>query len=292
MLSYLFNMAGATTYNYDYQPAALTRLPTLENGGAVLNEVEVSEGDTVWSILGEPVELEPGIEILSTDGPVIYEGGTITMPQLSVTFEYVDGITWEDGEPLKQEDFELGIKISCDPESGAVSLRLCESRESVDFASDTEYTINYMPGVLWPEYFAWSLAYYFPSHQVLADGRNLADVPAREWATLPEIAETPLSTGPYRIVEWQKGQRIIFEANPYYYGEPPAIPNVIVSFIEDSNQAVSQLLTGEVDVLGNQDLEAGAGVARVLEAAEEGQLQAYTIASPTWEHLDMNLFTK
>lgn len=289
VLSYLVRAAGATSYSYDYQAKALTQLPTLENGGATLTTVEAQAGDTVWSIDGERVELAPGVEVVNADGETVsYTDGTVPMQQLAVTFTYTDGITWDDGEPLKQADWELGLRISCDPTSGAVSLGLCESRASVDFASDTSYTITYLPGALWAEYSVYALSYVAPSHQVLADGRRLADVPASEWATLPEVAETPLSTGPYRIVEWQKGQRIIFEANPYYYQGAPGIPNVVVAFIEDTNQAVAQLLNGSIDVLGAQELAGGSEVQVVLDAAEAGTIQAEVIASPTWEHVDMN----
>jgi ABC-type transport system substrate-binding protein len=85
---------------------------------------------------------------------------------------------------------------------------------------------------------------------------------------------------------------MVFEANPYYYDEGPAIPNVIISFIPDSNQAVAQLLNGSIDVISNFDLEAGAETGVVLEAAEAGELQAFPITSPTWEHVDMNLFAR
>jgi ABC-type transport system substrate-binding protein len=288
-LADLVNFSEGSTYNYDYQAEALTQLPTLENGGAVLSEVEVSEGDLVLDINSETRELEAGMEIRNTDGEVItYEGGSVTMPQLSVTFEYVDGITWEDGEPLKQADFELSARISCDPEVGRVSYTLCESREEIEFHNDTSYTIHYVPGALWPEYFVYSIAFYFPSHQVLADGRNLADVPASEWATLAEIAEQPLSSGPYRLVEWQKGQRMVFEANPYYYKGEPAVQNVIVSFVPDTTQLVAQLLNGTIDVVGPNDLDAGAELEVLFEAADEGALQVFRIPNPTWEHVDMN----
>jgi ABC-type transport system substrate-binding protein len=288
-LSDLVSFSEASTYNYDYQTNALTQLPTLENGGATLSEVEVSEGDLVLDINSETRELEPGMEINNAAGETItYEGGSVTMPQLSVTFEYVDGITWADGEPLKQADFEMSARISCDPEVGRVSYILCDSRERIEFHDDTSYTIHYVPGALWPEYFVYSIAFYFPSHQVLADGRNLADVPASEWATLPEIAEQPLSNGPYSLVEWEKGQRMVFEANPFYHGGEPAIQNVIVTFVPDTTQLVAQLLNGTIDVVGPNDLDAGAELEVLFEAADEGALQVFRIPNPTWEHVDMN----
>jgi ABC-type transport system substrate-binding protein len=290
--SLLISAVPATTFSYDYQAKALTELPTIENGGAVNEDVEVSEGDLVWNTSGEAVELAPGVEVVTADGETVtFESGTLTMKQLAVTFEYIEGITWEDGEPLKAADFELGAAIDCDPESGAVSFTVCESQADVEVTSDTSYTITYLPGVQWPEYFVQGLSAY-PSHQELSDGRVLADVPASEWSTLPEIVDDPLSSGPYVLESWEKGQSMTFTANPNYYGGEPAVQTIVIKFIADTNQAVAQLLTGEVDVLGQATLGAGSEVQTVLDAAAAGDVQAFTIASPTWEHIDMNLFTK
>lgn len=281
-----------TSYSYDYQAKALTELPTLENGGAVNSEVEVTAGDKVWNTAGEAVELAPGVEIVNAAGETVtYESGSVTMKQLAVTFTYKDGIKWEDGESLKSADFELGNKIDCDPASGSVSLSICESRQGVEFTSDTSYTVTYLPGVQWPEYMIYTLSAY-PSHQVLADGRKLADVPASEWQNLPEITEDPLSIGPYILESWEKGQSMTFVANPNFYGGEPKVKKIVIKFIADTQQAVAQLLTGEVDVLGTETLGAGAEVETVLQAAEAGEVQGFTIASPTWEHIDMNLFVK
>ncbi|WP_298402589.1 ABC transporter substrate-binding protein [uncultured Chloroflexus sp.] len=288
----LLGVPSTTSYDYDYQPVGLDGLSTIENGRATNVDVEVKEGDIVWTTDGEAKPLAPGIEITTADGETItYQGGTVKMKQLTVTDKWISGITWEDGEPLKKADFELAYKINCDPKSGATSLTFCESIAKVDFISDTEYTVTFHPGVQWPTYFTGSLGYY-PSHQVLSDGRKLADVPAEEWQTLPEIIERPLSTGPYVLKEWAKGQSMTFEANPNYYKGEVKIKRVIIKFIADTNQAVAQLLTGEVDVLGSETLGAGAEVQTVIEAGNRGEIQAFVVPSPTWEHIDMNLFTK
>ncbi|MGQ9612223.1 ABC transporter substrate-binding protein [Chloroflexus sp.] len=289
----LLGVPATTTYDYDYQPVGLDGLSTIESGRATNVDVEVKEGDIVWNTDGEAVPLAPGVEIVNAAGETItYQGGTVTMKQLTVTDKWISGITWEDGEPLKKADFELAYKINCDPESGAVSLTYCNSIAKIDFTSDTEYTVTFHPGVQWPTYFAGAGLGAYPSHQVLSDGRRLADVPAAEWQTLPEIIERPLSNGPYVLKEWVKGQSMTFEANPNYYKGEVKIKKVIIKFIADTNQAVAQLLTGEVDVLGSETLGAGAEVQTVIEAGNRGEIQAFVVASPTWEHIDMNLFTK
>lgn len=290
MVNQLIGIIPATTYNYDYQALDLKSVPTLENGGATLTEVEVNAGDLVWTTGGEPAELAEGVEVRNSAGEVVtFSGEPIKMQQLKVTFEYNDGITWEDGEPLKQADFELGVKIDCDPESGATSFTLCRSRQSIEYEGDLKHTITYLPGALWPEYSIYTISAY-PSHQVLSDGRRLADVPASEWATLPEIAEDPLSAGPYVVESWEKGQRLVLAANPNFYAGEPAIKQITIQFIADTNQAVAQLLTGDVDLVDKTTLGAGPELETVLREAEAGTIQVHTTASPTWEHVDFNLF--
>ncbi len=215
----------------------------------------------------------------------------LTMKQLVVTYPF-QSYTWSDGTPGSIADFELSYKIDCDQTGGALGYVTCESIQDVVFSTDAlEYTVTYLPGVQSPTYFLPPFGPY-PSHQVLADGRNLADVPAAEWATLPEIAETPLSWGPYMVTEWIKGQSMTLAANPYYAGEV-ATPNVIFVFVADTNQAVAQLLNGDVDYLDDSTLGAGAEVQTVIDAANStGSGAVRDRRRPTWEHIDINLFTK
>ncbi len=62
-------------------------------------------------------------------------------------------------------------------------------------------------------------------------GKKLADVPAKDWATLHEIAENPIGTGPYIIKEWKKGEKISYEANPYYCKGKPKTPKIVITFL-------------------------------------------------------------
>jgi ABC-type transport system substrate-binding protein len=282
-----------TSLDYDYQANLFfTQLPTLENGGAVLNSIDVAEGDMVIDATGNLAELAAGMQIKDGEGNVVdYAGGPTTMQQMVLTWVLEDGVMWSDGQPLVAADVELGYKITCDPESGAVDYTTCERTAGVEVVDDTTHIVTLVPGYTPPEYFLIQFGWY-PSHRVLSDGRTLADVPAAEWTTLPEIAESPIDTGPYMITAWDKGQSMTFEANPFFYKGAPTTPNVIIKFVADTNQAVAQLLTGDVDVLFAETLGAGAEVVTVKEAADAGQVAFYSKASATWEHIDFNLFTK
>lgn len=284
---------AVSTYDYDYQPVFQDGLSTLESGLATNNAVEVKAGDMVYSAAGETVALEKGVNIIDADGnPVEYDGASaVKMPQLVVNYKMKD-YTWSDGTKGSVADLELGAKIDCDKESGAVTFILCDAALDKKFAADKlELTVTYAPGYQDPTYMLYPFGIY-PAHQVLADGRNLKDVPAAEWQTLPELAETPLAFGPYYVKEWVKGQSITLAKNPHYAGEV-ATPNVIFVLLADTNQAVAQLLNGDVDYLDDSTLGAGAEVQTVIDAAKTTGKVKYEISgSSTWEHIDVNLFTK
>ena len=282
-----------TQYDYDFQARMQTELSTLESGLAVNNDVEANAGDMVYNIAGEPVALEEGVQVFDKDNnEVTFDGTTpVPMKQLVVTYQ-MNPFTWSDGTPGTIADFELSQTIDCDPDSGATTFTTCESIQEVVWGADAlEYTVTYLPGVQSPTYMLAPFAPY-PSQRVISDGRVLADVPAAEWQTLPEVTETPLSWGPYMVKEWNKGQSIVLEANPYYEGDV-ATPNVIFVFVADTNQAVAQLLNGDVDYLDDSTLGAGAEVQTVIDAANStGNVQYEISGSATWEHIDINLFTK
>jgi ABC-type transport system substrate-binding protein len=290
-----------TSYNYDYQAVALKQLPTIENGGTKLSEVDVKAGDMVWTTSAEAVALAKDVEVVDSKGETVkYDGSSpLKMNQLAVTFQYVDGLKWEDGTPITKADWELTNKITCDKESGATTYQTCNSTQKVDITSDTEYTRTFLPGALDPTYFTLVIDPYglYSANQVIQSdgpykGKKLSEVPAKDWATLPEVAEHPLSNGPYKLVSWDKGQKMVFEANPNYFKGEPKVKKVTIQFVEDTNQAVAQLLTGDIDVLEKATLGAGAEVETVLKAAKEGKIQVVSGGSPTWEHMDMNLFLK
>ncbi|MBK8051677.1 MAG: peptide ABC transporter substrate-binding protein [Anaerolineales bacterium] len=278
--------------NYDFAPfpGYQDALSTIENGLATNNDVEVKAGDTVYSKDGEPVTLEKDAVVFDKDGnEVTYDGTSpLTMKQLVVDYKFLP-VTWSDGTPVSIADFQLAQKIDCDKESGATSFITCESIQDIQWADDGSlaFTVTYLPGVQTPTYFLSPFDHPYPSHQVTTDGRTLADVPAAEWLTLKEIAELPLSFGPYMVKEWNKGQNLVLEKNPYWAGEV-ATPNVIFVFIPDTNQAQAQLINGDVDLLEKSTL--GAQFEPLLPAVESGQLNLEISPSPTWEHMDINLY--
>ena len=55
--------------------------------------------------------------------------------------------------------------------------------------------------------------------------------------------------GPYKFVEWVKGDRLVLEANPNYWGGKPVFDRVIKKPIVSGPSRVASLLAGEVDMI-------------------------------------------
>ncbi|WP_077325489.1 ABC transporter substrate-binding protein [Virgibacillus siamensis] len=60
--------------------------------------------------------------------------------------------------------------------------------------------------------------------------------------------EHPIGSGPYQLVQWNKGQQLIVKANPYYYGEKPYFKKLTFLFLSQ-DAAFAAAKAGKVDVV-------------------------------------------
>jgi peptide/nickel transport system substrate-binding protein len=67
----------------------------------------------------------------------------------------------------------------------------------------------------------------------------------------PESVETnataPVGTGPFRFVEWAKGDSVTLERFEEYWGAPPALARATFKFISDPNAAFAAMMAGDVN---------------------------------------------
>lgn len=304
---------GYTSYDYDYQPVIFEgdQFPTIENGGAVVTDFEVKEGDRISNGNGDVGTFKEGklvddegkelsLVARGVDGSEIEIKAGAKLPQLAVTAKVKPGLKWSDGQPVVKADWELGFKVDCNKESGSVSYYGCDRTAKFEATDDQTTVTTFVPGYLPPLYYLAAdpaRAGLYPSHQVIESegaykGKTLAEVEPKDFKSLPETAETPMGIGPYILQSWEKGQKMTLTANPNFWKGEPKVKNIVVQFFADTNGAVSALLQGDVDIIGKETLGAGTEMEAVVKAAAENKVNAVVGASPTWEHVDMNLFVR
>src|ERR1700704_2810851 len=64
-----------------------------------------------------------------------------------------------------------------------------------------------------------------------------------------------IGTGPYKLVRFTKGDRIVLERNDGYWGEKPAWQRVIFRPITSAGPRVAALLAGDVDLIENVPIQ-------------------------------------
>jgi peptide/nickel transport system substrate-binding protein len=62
---------------------------------------------------------------------------------------------------------------------------------------------------------------------------------------------SPVGTGPFRLKQWVKGDRIVLERNPDYWGHKPALSMVTFKIMGDPSAATAALLGGDLDAYPN-----------------------------------------
>ena len=65
------------------------------------------------------------------------------------------------------------------------------------------------------------------------------------------ILARPNGTGPYKFKEWSKGNRIVWEANPDYWGDKAKTPTLELHWSDESAARLVDLQSGTVDGIDN-----------------------------------------
>jgi peptide/nickel transport system substrate-binding protein len=64
-----------------------------------------------------------------------------------------------------------------------------------------------------------------------------------------DFAKNPVGSGPYKVVEWQKDDRLILEAFSEYHADVPKIARVIFRPVPAEASRASALLSGDLDIV-------------------------------------------
>jgi peptide/nickel transport system substrate-binding protein len=277
--------------NYTYTPVILESLPTLENRGAARKTVTVKQGDKIFDDFGAAALLVPGVKYRPagcTDPSCVatYEGGTVTMDQLEVTFQLLPDLQWSDGEPLTADDSVYSYELSTSSETPAPPgmKRAILGTQSYVKVDDRTVRWTGLPGNIDPAY---SRRFWTPLPR-----HAWGKMTPAELLTAEPSSRTPIGWGPYIIESWASAVEIVLKKNPYYFraGEDlPHFDTVHIRFITDQGRlGVSALISGECDVV-DQTVRLDDQIQEILDLQKQNTLQASFTTGTAWEHLDFNL---
>ena len=194
-------------------------------------------------------------------------------------FHLRPGLQWSDGRPLTAHDYIFSLRRGADPENAydfgwyyqpirnwqAVVARKMPVDSLGVWAPDdltlhiaTEEPTPHLPLLL-------TYSWVSPEHAV----RKYGDT----WSTRPE---TSISSGPFVMTEWTKGEQMIYEANPMYRGvDKPYLERLVYKMFNLTTppQRLPAYEAGEIDIA---EVENQAELARMLSDENlDGQVHTW-----------------
>lgn len=274
--------------SYGFQAVILEKLPSIDDGDAQLAPVDVLLGDLVVDASGDLVALDAGVAVFpsgcnSEACAVEYDGvSPLQMDQLSATFSILTGVTWSDGTPVTANDsvFAFETARSSETPGSKFSVDRTQTYEALDEATTQWIGV---PGFIDPTYYVnfWTP---LPSELLLA-------LTPTDMLTAESTTTQPLGWGPFAVDEWISGDHIALSQNPNYFRAAEGLPHIAsltYRFVADPDTAISQLLSGECDLL-DTSIQLDGQVELLLEFMNSGQTQSLFSTTMVMERLDFGI---
>ncbi|MDQ2908887.1 MAG: peptide ABC transporter substrate-binding protein [Candidatus Eremiobacteraeota bacterium] len=188
---------------------------------------------------------------LVTEIPSVRNGG-IRDGGRTIVYRLRRGVRWQDGVPFDSRDVVFSFAAARDPRNNV------PDRSGFDDIATERARGPYEVIVRLKQPYSPALATFF------SDGANdpYAILPAHLLAHEPQLNtvaynDNPIGLGPYRLVSWSHGSRLVFEADPHFRRGRPRIARIDVQIIPDSNSEVTVWQSGALDFLMVRGLAGG-----------------------------------
>ena len=168
------------------------------------------------------------------------KNGDVARDGRTVTYHLRRGVRFADGEPLTSKDVAFTYRAILDPRNPTTETQ--PYREIERFETPDPYTVVLHFRRPWSAataaLFAETDFIYgiLPSHAFTS-----TDISHNAWN------DRPYGSGPFRVVAWNRGDEIVFEANPYAWRKP-RLRHLVLKIVPDRNTALMLFQTHAVDV--------------------------------------------
>ncbi len=167
--------------------------------------------------------------------PHLATSATMSDDGLQWTLTLRDDVTFHNGMAFNAEVVKGSMERLLDPDTGAPFawiLGLIEDTEVVD-----EYTVRFTLSAP----FAPFLSHLTHSGVAIVHPDVVAELGERH-------SEEPVGTGPFQVVNWDRGNQVVLERFDGYWGELPGIERLVFRTVPEDTTRVAMLESGEVDV--------------------------------------------
>ncbi len=228
-----------------------------------------SAGFVTSTIFDQLLEYKPGT---TNVGPGLATGYTLSNSGKTYTFTLRQGVKFQDGTPFNAQAVVQDLDRELNPhnkyyvlnEPGVASFisftyGLVTSYKAVN-ANTVRITLSraFAP---------------FPASLAMVWSSIMSPAAVRKYGALG-VLQHPVGTGPYRFVEWVKGDHITVDANPSYWGPKPHIQRIVFQIVPEGSVRVLKLQRGEAQIdadVTTRDYQSALGNAHIKILTQPGQ---------------------
>ncbi|HEY1722813.1 MAG TPA: peptide ABC transporter substrate-binding protein [Magnetospirillaceae bacterium] len=193
--------------------------------------------------------------MLCTELPTIENGKAVPektadgKPGVALTYTIRPDAKWGDGTPVTTADVTFTWEVGKNPQSGVSDAELFKRITAVDVKDDHTFTLH--ENKLDFDYNEINDFQVLPAHLEKA---AFADPASYRNRSIYETDPTNpgLYYGPYRVTQVQRGQFIVLEPNPTWWGKKPYFKKVVVKTVETTPALEASLLSGEIDMVAGE----------------------------------------
>jgi peptide/nickel transport system substrate-binding protein len=180
---------------------------------------------------------------LATRVPTLANGG-ISPDGRTVTYHLRRNVHWHDGAPFDAEDVLFSQRAVMNPANNVPDRTGFDQVESVR-ALDP-YTVQVR--------LKRAFSPFVPSFFTLAANDPYPILPVHLLAAKPDLNRdpynaAPVGLGPYAVRSWERGSRIVLQADPHYFGGAPAIGRIGIAVVPNANTLQTLWQTGKLDLV-------------------------------------------
>ncbi len=178
--------------------------------------------------------------------PDLAESWEISDDGLTYTFHLRKGVKWHDGHPFTAADVVWTYKQIMSHKEAPANRHFAPV-ESIEAPDDYTVVMKLKePSAPLLGFLAWYGIYIMPKHlyDITENGSPV------DWLNNPHN-QNPIGTGPFKFVEWVKGDHVTLVKNPDYFMGEPYLDKIVFKIIPDENTALQAFLNGEADYDGN-----------------------------------------
>ncbi|HZZ65161.1 MAG TPA: ABC transporter substrate-binding protein, partial [Candidatus Baltobacteraceae bacterium] len=210
--------------------------------------------------------------------------GDVSKDGLTLKYKLRHNIKWHDGKPLTCSDLKFTWQVVMNPHNNVVTTDGYKDIRDID-CSDPNVALNHMKRLYAPYLQQlWGVngnAAILPEHLLAKYNDDRGSFNSAPYNSMP------IGSGPFKVIQWQRGSEVRMQANPDFYLGKPKLREVVFKIMPDENTMITQLQTHEIDLLARGTGLSWPHYQRI--ASPESGLTAIRVNNFLFTHIDFNL---